>query len=244
MRAIILAAGRGSRLKALTDKQPKCLLKIHGKSLLEYQIEALSKAGITNIAIVTGYLANTIQHPSIDHYFHNPLWSRTNMVYSLTRADDWLSESDCIISYADIFYQPSAIESLMKTPHAMAITYDVNFLGSWRARFAEPLDDLENFLINEEGFVKKIGGKPASFQEVMGQYMGLIKCTPAVWSKVTALIKKMPKIMSEKLDMTSLLSKLIEEGSEQIKAIPYSGVWGEVDNENDYILYKNVMKKI
>ena len=55
MKAIILAAGRGSRMKLLTDETPKCLIKLRGKSLLDWQLSALRAAGITDIAIVTGY---------------------------------------------------------------------------------------------------------------------------------------------------------------------------------------------
>ena len=55
MKAIILAAGRGSRMKNLTDEKPKCLAKLRGKPLLEWQLTSLREAGIEDIAIVTGY---------------------------------------------------------------------------------------------------------------------------------------------------------------------------------------------
>ena len=55
MKAIILAAGRGSRMQNLTQKQPKCLVNLRGKALLDWQLEALRAAGISEIAIVTGY---------------------------------------------------------------------------------------------------------------------------------------------------------------------------------------------
>ena len=55
MKAIILAAGRGSRMKNMTDERPKCLVELGGKPLLEYQLTALRQAGINEIAVVTGY---------------------------------------------------------------------------------------------------------------------------------------------------------------------------------------------
>ena len=55
MRGIILAAGRGSRMKHLTSERPKCMVKLQGKPLIEWQLEALRAAGIDDIAIVTGY---------------------------------------------------------------------------------------------------------------------------------------------------------------------------------------------
>ena len=61
IRAIILAAGRGSRMKKLTSEIPKCLTKIKGKSLLEMQIKNFKRAGISDIAIVTGYKNHLLQ---------------------------------------------------------------------------------------------------------------------------------------------------------------------------------------
>jgi len=58
MKAIILAAGRGSRMKKLTSNQPKCLTNLNGKPILDWQLEAFKKSGITEVAIVTGYRRN------------------------------------------------------------------------------------------------------------------------------------------------------------------------------------------
>jgi len=62
MKAIILAAGRGERMRPLTDHAPKPLLKAAGKPLIEYTVEALVKAGITNIVINLAHLGEQIQH--------------------------------------------------------------------------------------------------------------------------------------------------------------------------------------
>lgn len=82
MKAIILAAGRGSRMGGLTDTQPKGLVSLRGKPLLEWQLASLRAAGIHEIALVTGY-----RHEALSPYglpmFHNPDWRRTNMVTSL-----------------------------------------------------------------------------------------------------------------------------------------------------------------
>ena len=60
MKAIILAAGMGSRLKPLTDSMPKCMLEIAGKPLLHHQISTLRRAGVRNIIVVGGYLAECL----------------------------------------------------------------------------------------------------------------------------------------------------------------------------------------
>ena len=102
MKAIILAAGRGSRMKHLTDTQPKCLVELNGKSLLDWQLKALRDAGITEIAIVTGYRRQLLVNRGLIE-FYNPRWAETNMVSSLACADEWLTTEPCIVSYSDIF---------------------------------------------------------------------------------------------------------------------------------------------
>ena len=123
MKTIILAAGRGSRMKNMTDDRPKCLVELHGKSLLEWQLEALRGAGISEIAIVTGYKRELLADRGLVE-FHNSRWSETNMVRSLECAAEWLETETCVVSYADIFYDASAVRSLMSSSAKLAVTYD------------------------------------------------------------------------------------------------------------------------
>ena len=131
MKAIILAAGRGSRMGGLTDTQPKGLVSLRGKPLLEWQLASLRAAGIHEIALVTGY-----RHEALSPYglpmFHNPDWRRTNMVTSLACAREWLQAEACIVSYSDIFYEANAVRKLMDSDAALALTYDPDWLRLWR----------------------------------------------------------------------------------------------------------------
>ena len=63
MKGIILAAGRGSRMGAGTDKLPKCRSVLHGKSLLQWQLDSLSQAGVNQVGLVRGYLGETFHEP-------------------------------------------------------------------------------------------------------------------------------------------------------------------------------------
>ena len=74
-KAIILAAGRGSRLGHLTKEVPKCLVKLKKKPLISYQIKSLQKAGIKNIALVVGYKSNKLKNYS-DKIFKNNFWNK------------------------------------------------------------------------------------------------------------------------------------------------------------------------
>jgi choline kinase len=237
VKAIILAAGRGSRMGALTDEKPKCLNKVGGKALLEHQMEALRSGGVSDIAAVTGYKQELL-HPLVPHHFENPRWAQTNMVRSLQCADAWLSTSRCIVSYSDIFYEPVAVTALAADSGDICITYDVNWLEQWSLRFEDPLSDAERFEISPEGFVTTIGGRASSVSEIKGQYMGLLAFNPAGWATIQNYLNQRPPEEVDRLDMTGMLSRLIAQGV-KIRGIPYSGRWGEVDSATDLAMYEN-----
>ena len=95
MKALILAAGRGSRMKNLTDDKPKCLIEFRGRPLLDWQLDAIHEAGINDIAIVTGYKREMLIGRGLKE-FNNPRWNETNMVFSLACAEEWLIDESCI----------------------------------------------------------------------------------------------------------------------------------------------------
>ena len=150
MRAIILAAGRGSRMKALTSDKPKCLVELRGHSLLELQLDALREGGVSEIGIVTGYRRELLANLGLVE-FHNPRWDETNMVSSLECAGAWLEAGPCIVSYSDIFYSADAVRSLINCPALLAVTYDPTWLALWTRRFGDPLLDAETFLRSTAG---------------------------------------------------------------------------------------------
>lgn len=237
MKVIILAAGRGSRMKSMTDSIPKCLVTLHGKPLLEWQLAAIRNAGLHDIAIVTGYQRELLANRGLTE-FHNSAWSTTNMVSSLLNADEWLSNDTCIVSYSDIFYQPQAISTLMNHHADIAITYDTNWLTLWEQRFGDPLLDAETFRMTPENQLLEIGNKPQQISDIQGQYMGLLRFTPAGWQEVKSTIAALPANEVAKIHMTGLLQKIIDRNQMQIHAVPYAGVWGEVDTESDLRNYE------
>ena len=101
MRAVILAAGRGSRMGAFGEARPKCLIELAGKALLDRQLAALSAGGVSELGIVRGYRAEMLARPGLV-CFENPRWAETNMVMSLAAAEAWLRTAPLIVSYADI----------------------------------------------------------------------------------------------------------------------------------------------
>lgn len=238
MKAIILAAGRGSRMKTLTDDRPKCLIEMRGRSLLEWQLDALHGAGIKEIAIVTGYRRDMLQGYGLVE-FHNPRWEQTNMVTSLACAGEWLRAGPCIVSYSDIFYDVSAVKSLIDCPASLAITYDRHWLKLWRQRFDDPLSDAETFRLNPDGTLAEIGERPTSLSQVEGQYMGLLRFAPEGWAEVERLRARLTQQVQDQMHMTGTLNLLIAAGNVAIRAIPYDSSWGEVDSPEDLASYSS-----
>lgn len=236
MKAIILAAGRGSRMNELTDEKPKCMVEFKNRPLIDWQCDALTKAGISEIAVVAGYKKEKIISKNIVKFFENSKWQETNMVYSLFCADEWLEKNDSVISYSDIFYTPKIVESLLESKADISITYDKNFAKLWSKRFADPLSDLESFKIDENNFLQEIGKKSKTLDEIQGQFMGLLKFTPKGWKIAKDILKNYD---IKKLDCTSALQILILNNI-KIEAVAIDDMWGEADNANDLRLYEEL----
>ena len=241
MRALILAAGRGSRMGSLGDDRPKCLVELDGRPLLDRQIAALRRGGADEIGIVRGYRADMLNFPGL-RYFDNARWAQTNMVMSLATAASWLREGPVIVSYADIFYRGELVRGLADTAGDLVISFDRDWRRLWTRRFADPLADAETFRVDARGTLLEIGGKTANIEDIEGQYMGLLKFTPGAWSAIEALLAGLDAPARDRLDMTSLLRRLLKEGTVSIRTFGTDGQWGEIDNPEDVALYQSMLK--
>tara|TARA_A100001388_G_scaffold273484_1_gene255449 strand:- start:337 stop:1080 length:744 start_codon:yes stop_codon:yes gene_type:complete len=241
MKAIILAAGRGSRMKELTSEIPKCLLKINNKPLIEIQIAQFKKAGINDICIVTGYKNELLSKYPYKKIKNND-WASTQMVTSLMQASDWINESPFVVSYSDIFYEASAIHLILRNNENLSILYDLNWRRLWEKRFSNPLDDAETFRIDQNSFLTEIGNKTNKINDIQGQYMGILYFSEFGWKSTLKVINSLDQSQIKNLDMTNLLKIILSLKEIKIKAIPYKGIWGEVDNKKDLYFYNDNFK--
>lgn len=124
MRAIILAAGAGTRLSPLTDDCPKCLVAVGDRPLLDYQIGALRAAGVDDIVIVVGYRAEQVRGHcgAACHYVENPDFATTNSIYSLFLAAAYL-DTDTFLFNCDILFDPEIVRRMLasEAPNAVAV---------------------------------------------------------------------------------------------------------------------------
>ena len=225
----------------LTKDRPKCLFELAGKSLLEWQLNALQCAGVDKIAIVTGYKREMLASWGLVEFINDD-WQTTDMVYSLSKAEDWLNEDLCVVSYSDIFYERSAIDPLIKSKADVAVLYDPNWRSLWERRFGDPLLDAETFRRNLDGTLAEIGAKPGSIGQIEGQYMGLLRITPAGWREILRMYKSVPVRQRGEIQMTHLLQMIVKTKSLPIQTLPYLGKWGEIDNENDLLVAQETLE--
>ena len=129
MQAIMLAAGKGSRLGKYTKNNTKCMLNIHGKTLLERAIDALIEADIKDFIIVLGYKGENvkeyIEEKELDKkinitYINNDIYDTTNNIYSLYLAKDYLVKDDTILLESDLIYDTSIVKKLVNSKYESA----------------------------------------------------------------------------------------------------------------------------
>ena len=122
MQSIILAAGMGKRLKKYTKDGTKCMVPVNGKPIIDYTLESLSKAGIKKITVVIGYKGEKLKNYIKDKYSYleinfieNPVYDKTNNIYSLFLAKDVLVQDDTILLESDIVFKPEIISDLVNS---------------------------------------------------------------------------------------------------------------------------------
>lgn len=123
MQAIILAAGMGKRLKQLTQNNTKCMVKVNGVPLINRTLGQLDGLNLSRIVIVTGYEGQKLRDhiASLDVktpicFIDNPIYDKTNNIYSLALASEYLTAEDTLLLESDIIFEDSVIRCLVEDP--------------------------------------------------------------------------------------------------------------------------------
>lgn len=238
MKVIILAAGKGTRLRPLTNNKPKCMVELEGKPLIKYQLDLFEKFGIKDIHIMTGYLQEKIDFKNIKKYF-NQEFETTNMVYTLFCTKELFDESDdIIISYGDIIYNETTLTALLEANNKINVVVDMNWKEYWEARMENPLKDAETLKFDKKGFIKELGKKPNSFKDVEAQYIGLIKVRKDFTKDFLDFYENLDKnIIYDGKDykniyMTTLL-QMVTDNLTPLNPVKIYNGWLEIDEPSD-----------
>ena len=125
MQAIILAAGMGKRLQELTKDNTKCMVKVNGVPLIDRVLGQLAKLDLNRVVIVVGYkgeglmeyIGNRYDDMLKIEYVENPIYDKTNNIYSLALAKDKLMEDDTILLESDLIFDDKMFSLLLSNPH-------------------------------------------------------------------------------------------------------------------------------
>jgi histidinol-phosphate/aromatic aminotransferase/cobyric acid decarboxylase-like protein/GTP:adenosylcobinamide-phosphate guanylyltransferase len=146
MQAIILAAGMGKRLKELTRDNTKCMVKVNGVSLIDRMLHQIQRQSVNRIIIVVGYkgekLKEYIETLGIETpitYIDNPIYDKTNNIYSLSLASEYLCEDDTLLFESDLIFEDSALDTLVSDPRGTLALVDK--YESWMSGTCIKIDD-------------------------------------------------------------------------------------------------------
>jgi choline kinase len=176
MKAVILAAGQGTRIRSVHGEHPKCLIEVDNTTILDHQLEALSMAGINDVAIVVGYekeqIVNHVMGRKLGpiqriHFIENPAFAITNNIYSLWLALDWLRGDSFIALNADVIFNPEILDVAVR-PHA-PISMIVDPV--WR-------DETMKVVILDDHVIRM--SKGISRDEFSGTYIGITVFSKAI----------------------------------------------------------------
>lgn len=118
MKAVILAAGLGSRLRPITDKVPKCMVPVNGIRIIDKQISNLLTNGVKDIYVVSGYLHEVLDthiranYPQV-HIIHNERYNETNNMYSLYMTEQYVKGEDFLLMNADVYFDSNVITGIL-----------------------------------------------------------------------------------------------------------------------------------
>ena len=168
MQAIILAAGMGKRLKELTSDNTKCMVKVNGVTLIERMLRQIERQNVSRIVIVTGYegqklkeYIDTLAIGTPIKFIDNPIYDKTNNIYSLALASEELCEEDTLLFESDLIFEDSVLDELVNDSRDTLALVDK--YESWMDGTCVKLSDDDTI----EAFVP---GKKILFEEIPEYY--------------------------------------------------------------------------
>lgn len=168
MQAIILAAGMGKRLKELTRNNTKCMIKVNGVTLIDRMLHQIQNQNVSRIVIVAGYereklkdYISTLGIKTPIVYIDNPIYDKTNNIYSLSLASDYLCQEDTLLFESDLIFEDAVLDVLVNDPRPTLALVDK--YESWMDGTCVKIDENDNI----SAFVP---GKKFKFNEIKDYY--------------------------------------------------------------------------
>lgn len=223
MRAVIIGAGRGSRLAHETNEIPKTLVHVMGRPMLDWILEALGQAGFArkDVVFVCGYAEHVIRarYPDLT-YVLNAGWERNNILLSLLCAREHLS-GGFVSTYADIVYEGAVVQKLVASPENIVLGCDTEWRRRYVARSQHPETDAEKMRASGNRVDEVSRTIPS--EEAAGEFIGVMKLSSAGASELLEAFDQVQGAQAGKVwrdgrtfemsYMIHLLQHMLEQGS-------------------------------
>ena len=229
MKAVILAAGQGTRIRAVHGEHPKCLIEVDNNTILDRQLDALSMAGINNVAIVVGYekeqIINHVRNRKLNHiqrihFIENPAFAITNNIYSLWLALEWLGGDSVVVLNADVIFDAEILDIAVRSTSPISMIVD----PLWR-------DETMKVIIQGNRVMQM--SKKISREQFSGTYIGITVFSKAIqprfFDKMSTLISA--GRVNEFFNVA--VQELVDEGVHVGSTSTDGLAWAEIDDSTD-----------
>jgi len=227
LQAIIMAAGKGSRLSPLTDNIPKCMIEVGGRPLLDYQLRLFEKYGVDEIIIVTGnkheIIEQYVQHNFRIKTIYNKDYESTNVLGSFSVGMEYLSE-EFIYAHADTIFDEIVISKIIQETADIILPIDVKPCGEEEMKVQ----------IDKNGAIKFIN-KTMNSELAWGEFLGVAKFSKKALNLLKNETNKILQSQKSTAFFEVAIQNIINNNECSIQSIDVSGVyWNEIDFLNDY----------
>ncbi len=240
-KAIIVAAGLGSRLKKHTESLPKCMLDFNGKTLLQRQVQAYKDCGINDITVIRGFKKEKINYKNLK-YVTNTDYKNNNILNSIFYAEKIIN-GNIIIAYSDILFESNVVKRLLDSNHDISVVVDIDWRGYYVGRKDHPISEAENVIFDSNNQVVKIGKIGTQKEEVHGEFIGMIKLSnrgTEIFKENFDRVKKLywnkpfqrAKIF-QKAYLTDMIQEMVDIGI-KVHCVIIERGWKEIDTVEDY----------
>ena len=241
MKCVILAAGQGKRIKQITKKKPKCLIKINNETLLDRQIRLLNCLNIKKITVVKGFRAEEINVDSLNYVF-NKNFKINEQLDSLICAKKEFDQ-DLLVTFADTIYDTSIIKKILQSISGdIILAVDRDWKKRYRFRHDHPFGQADKVKVDKRYNLVSIG-KKIDLNRTDAEFLGIFKLTKKgckLFLKNYFKIKKLKK--TNKMQIHDFFQYMINDGN-KIKACFVKGKYMEIDTMNDLKIAKKIFRE-
>lgn len=247
MKAIIIAAGSGKRMGKHAEGRPKSLTDVNGKTILQRQIEALRRNGISEIIVITGPSKEQFTDSQLT-YIPDKNYEEHDILGSLMVAKNHIN-NDVLILYSDILFEDKIINDLVSSNGDIGIAVDFDWKKSYEGRTMHPKSEAENILLLDDKILEIRKGIDTE-NGTVGEFLGIIRLSAKGADKWIQRYENAERLYSNKFHhapslkkayLTDMIQELIDSGID-VRPIPISGKWCEIDTIQDLERAKSIFK--